>query len=446
MTTDRRIAVIGGGITGLAAAHAIVGHGANVTLFEAGNRFGGMILTTPFAGHPGIDEGADAFLARVPWAVDLARDVALGDSLTSPAVGKAAVWWNGLHDIPEGLLLGLPTGLASLARSSLISQRGKLRAATEVFRPRTDISADSIGAYVRARFGDEVHERLVDPLIGSIYAADTDDFSLAAIPQLAEVAARSRSVLLASRRLAAATSGPVFYAPTAGVGQLVDAVSTEVAANGGDLRFDAPIRELAVDGKDWRVDGELFDGVVLACPARVAAGLLAAVDPSAAATIAAIPTAGVALVTLALPANGWPVQLRGLSGYLVPKPQQRLVTAVSFASQKWAHLDGADHVILRVSLGRDGLPALHLSDDDLLADVLDELSLHIRFDTEPIAARISRWPHAFPQYRPHHGTTIASVERSLPLGITLAGASYHGIGIPACIRSGQQAAVAMLQR
>ena len=446
MTSDRRIAVIGGGITGLAAAHAIVGSGANVTLFEAGNRFGGMILTTPFAGHPAIDEGADAFLARVPWAVDLACKVALGESLTSPAVGKAAVWWNGLHAIPEGLLLGLPTELISLARSPLISRRGKLRAATEIFRPRTSIDADSIGAYVRARFGNEVHERLVDPLIGSIYAADTDDFSLAAVPQLAEVATRSRSVLLASRRPASATSGPVFYAPAAGVGQLVDAVSSAVAANGGDLRSDASVDELAVDGSDWRVDGEVFDRVVLACPARAASRLLATVEPSVASTLATIPTAGVALVTLAMPAEGWPVRLHGLSGYLIPKPQQRLVTAVSFASQKWAHLAGADHVLLRVSLGRDGLSALHLSDDDLLADVLDELSVHLKFDAQPIASRVSRWPDAFPQYRPHHGTTIASVERSLPRGIVLAGASYHGIGIPACIRSGQQAAAAVLQR
>ena len=161
-----------------------------------------MIRTSPFAGHPAIDEGADAFLARVPWAVDLARKVALGDSLTSPAAGKAAVWWDGLHDIPEGLLLGVPTGVVGLARSSLLSRRGKLRAATEVVRRRSDLETDSIGAYVRSRFGDEVHERLVDPLVGSIYAADTDDFSLAAVPQLAELAVRSRSVLLGARRRA----------------------------------------------------------------------------------------------------------------------------------------------------------------------------------------------------------------------------------------------------
>lgn len=150
-------------------------------------------------------------------------------------------------------------------------------------------------------------------------------------------------------------------------------------------------------------------------------------------------------MTLAISAGRWPGKLHTLSGYLVPKPKQRLVTAVSFTSQKWAHLADADHVVLRVSLGRDGLSALHLSDDDLLADVVDELTAHLKFDAQPIASRISRWPNAFPQYRPHHGTTVASVERSLPSGIVLAGASYHGIGIPACIRSGQQAAATVLQ-
>src|SRR4249920_2598198 len=146
MTSEKRIAVIGGGITGLAAAHCLVQGGARVTLFEAAGRVGGVVRTSPFAGHPPIDEAADAFLARVPWAVDLARTVSLGDSLTSPAVAKAAVWWNGLHDIPEGLLLGVPTGIVGLARSSLLSPRGKLRAATEVVRGRSDPTADSIGA------------------------------------------------------------------------------------------------------------------------------------------------------------------------------------------------------------------------------------------------------------------------------------------------------------
>jgi oxygen-dependent protoporphyrinogen oxidase len=446
VTGRPHIAVVGAGITGLAAAHAAVESGADVTVFEAGSRLGGVILTTPFAGHPAIDEGADAFLARVPWAVELARDVSLGDSLTSPAIGKAAVWWNGLHDIPEGLLLGLPTGLFGLARSRLLSRDGKLRAATEIFRRRTDPGNDSIGNYVRSRFGNQVHERLVDPLIGSIYAADTDDFSLAAIPQLADIAVRSRSVLMGSRRPAARTSGPVFYAPTAGIGQLVQAVSTAVVARGGEVRCNVAISELAADGNRWRVDGEVFDRIVLACPARAAASLLITLEPSIASTLAAIPAAGVAIVTVAIPTAEWPTRLHGWSGYLVPKPAQRLVTAVSFGSQKWAHWASADHVIVRVSLGRDGLSALHLSDDELLADVLDELHLHLQLVARPTAVRVSRWPNAFPQYRPHHGTNVAAAERSLPAGIALAGASYHGVGIPACIHSGQQAVAAMLQR
>ena len=446
MTNGTRIAVIGGGITGLAAAHHLVGGGAQVTLFEAAPHVGGVIRTSPFAGHPAIDEGADAFLARVPWAVDLARTVALGDSLTSPAVAKAAVWWNGLHDIPDGLLLGVPTGLVGLARSSLLSRRGKLRAATEVLRGRHDATTDSIGAYVRARFGDEVNERLVDPLIGSIYAADTDDFSLAAVPQLAELATRSRSVLLGARRPPAVAGGPVFYAPTAGMGALVEAVTAAVVGAGGELRCNAAVGELAIDDTTWRVDDEAFDGVVLACPARVAGQLLTTIAPSAAATLAAVPTVGVAVLTLAIPAGVWPTRLHGLSGYLVPKPQQRLVTAASFGSQKWAHWASPDHIVLRVSLGRDGLPALHLADDELLAEVLDELRVHLGIDAQPSAVRISRWPNSFPQYRPHHGTVIAAAERSLPHGLALAGASYHGIGVPACIRSAQQAASRLLQR
>ena len=235
------------------------------------------------------------------------------------------------------------------------------------------------------------------------------------------------------------------------MGALVEGVAASVVAGHGDVRCDAAVSELAVDGSGWRIagptiDGEVFDGVVLACPARAAGALLASIAPGAASTLAAVPTAGVALVTLAIPAANWPARLHGMSGYLVPKPQQRLVTAASFGSQKWAHWASPDHVVLRVSLGRDGLPALHLTDDELLAEVLDELRVHLGVDTQPTAVRVSRWPNAFPQYRPHHGTAMAAAERSLPSGLALAGASYHGIGVPACIRSGQQAAARLLQQ
>lgn len=444
--TVRRVAVVGGGIAGLAAAHAVATAGAEVTLYERDQRLGGKLLTTPFAGHPGIDDGPDAFLARLPWGTALAHQVGLGDSLVSPAAGSAAVWWKELHGIPQGLLLGMPTDVMALARSRLISWPGKLRAATEPLRRRTSTEPDSLGGYVRARFGSEVHVRLVDPLVGSIYAADTDHFSLAAVPQIAGLAAKHRSVLLAGRRMPAPspTAGPVFYAPSGGMGRLATATAEAAAALGASLRVGAAVSSLSPDGEGWRIDDEHFDAVVLACPANAAAALLQPSEPDAAVSLRAIPAADVAMVTLAIPADAWPERLWGLSGYLVPKPMQRLVTAASFGSQKWQHWRSPGTVVLRISLGRDGLPVLHLDDEQLLASAVEEVGHHVGLTVEPTHARITRWPGAFPQYRPHHALAVARIQQRLPHGLHLAGASYHGIGVPACINSGQRAAAAAL--
>lgn len=443
---DRRVAVIGGGIAGLTAAHSLAADGVSATVFEASPRLGGKVLTTPFAGHAAIDEGPDAFLARVPWGTALAERVGLSEQLVSPSAGKAAVYWHRLHDIPQGLLLGMPTDVMALARSRLISWPGKLRAATEPLRRRTATDADSLGGYVRARFGAEVHVRLVDPLVGSIYAADTDYFSLAAVPQIADLAAKHRSVLIAGRSMPApaAHAGPVFYAPKGGMGDLVDRVAREAARMGAVIRTEHPVQRLErVSHEGWRVDDEAFDAVVLALPAPAASRLLQGVAVDAAQSLASIPTADVAMVTLAVPSSSWPQHLGSLSGYLVPKPQQRLVTAVSFGSQKWQHWSVPGSVLLRVSLGRDGLPVLHLADGQLLAAAVDEVGHHLGVDLQPTDWRVTRWPGAFPQYRPHHASLVAHVESRLPPDLVLAGASYHGIGIPACIHSAQRAAAAV---
>lgn len=438
--------MIGGGITGLAAAHALVANveRCDVVLFEATDRLGGKIRTSGFAGNAGIDEGADAFLARLPWGTALAHAVGLGAELTSPTTSRAAVWWDGLHPLPDALLLGVPTELVALARSPLLTWRGKLRAATEPFRRRTATSADSLGGFVRARFGDEIHVRLVDPLVGSIYAADTDRFSLAAVPQIAELANTARSMLLAGRKAATrpvVSPGPVFYAPRRGMSDLINACATCVTKAGGEIRLNATMTELSLDGSAWRIDGERFDAVVLASPAAVTSRLLTHAAPEAARIIETIPTADVAIVSLAIPSADWPAKLAGLSGYLVPKPRQNLVTAVSFGSQKWAHWNVGNSVILRVSLGRDGLPVLQLSDDELISAAVEEVANHLTISLQPTQVRISRWPGAFPQYRPHHAQLVDRATNTLPHGILLAGASYHGIGIPACIRSGEHAAV-----
>ena len=458
---SRRVAVIGGGITGLAAAHrALTMPGVPddqrpaVDLYEAGDRVGGRIDAASFAGVDAIDLGADAVLARVPDAIGLAEEVGLGDTLVSPEPVGAAVWHGTLHDIPDGLVLGVPSQILPVARSGLLSWRGTLRAAIEPLLPATSLEPDSIGAFVRARFGDEVHERLVDPLVGGIYATDTDRFSLAEVPQLDGLARRNRSVLLAARSMrqaagtATAAASPVFAAPRGAMRDLVDATARAVSAAGGRIRIGATVAAIEQEGPGWRLagadgtaDAGPYDALVLAVPARVAAALLAPAAPDAAALLTEAETADVAMVLLHVAADEWPEALRGRSGYLVPKPVQRAVTAVSFASQKWAHWrppDGGE--ILRVSIGRDGAPALHLSDDELVDRALDDLHLHVGQRFQPLARRVVRWPGAFAQYRPHHRTWVERIDALLPAGIHVAGSSYRGIGIPACVRDGRATA------
>jgi oxygen-dependent protoporphyrinogen oxidase len=437
-----RVLVAGAGITGLATAHALTRllPGAGIEVWEADDRLGGKIRTTPFAGLDAVDEGADAFLARVPHATALARDVGLGDDLTSPTAASAAVWFGALHPIPEGLLLGVPADMVRLARSSLLSWRGKARAAIEPLLPRRD-DGDSIGTLVRSRFGDEVHERLVDALVGSIYATDTDRSSLAMVPQLAALAARRRSLLLGARAARAAAppvSGPVFHAPRRGMGSLVDAVATAATVSGAAIATGRAVHDIAADGAGWCVDGERFDAVVLATPARPTAPLLASAAPELARLLATMDHAGVVLVSLAVP--HWPERLHRRSGYLVPKPVQDRVTAASFGSQKWAHWRGGAGEVVRVSIGRDGSPPDDLDDDAVLRHAVDELGRHTGVDVQPVETRISRWPLAFPQYRPQHRAWLQRVEAARPCGLFVCGASYDGIGIPACIDQAQRTA------
>lgn len=415
----------------------------HIVLFDGAATVGGRIGGSAFAGLECIDAGADAFLARVPDAIELAHEVGLGDRLVHPERVGAAVWYDGLHDIPDGLVLGVPGNPRSLARTGLLSWRGKARASLEPMLPRSSTDHDSIGRYVRSRFGNEVHERLVDALVGSIYATDTDDFSLAELPQLASLA-DDRSLLLAARRVArntagtgSATAAPIFAAPRDGMQHLVSATVADFRRLGGEVRLGS---DVTVDraGAHWQVGGENFDAVICAVPADRAAALLDDFTTSKRSD----DRSDVVMVTMHVPASEFPDRLVGRSGYLVPKPVQRDVTAVSFGSQKWAHwAPPAGGEILRVSLGRDGAPVLHLDDDDVVTRTLDDLSRHLDVAFSPLETRITRWPGAFAQYRPHHRSWVGDVRSRLPAGVFVAGSSYDGIGIPACVRSGRAMAV-----
>lgn len=441
------VTVIGAGITGLAAARHLAdlttGREVNIEVREASDSLGGRIRTSAFAGRSAVDEGPDAFLVRMPAAIQLARDVGLDQRIVAPSDARAAIWHHGLRPIPTGVLLGVPTSLTAIARSGLLSPLGMARAGLDLIRPSTSDDHDSIGRWVRSRFGNEVHDRLVDALVGSIYGADTDDFSIAAVPQLAALAARGRSALLSGRaiaRSAPATTGPIFGAPAGGLSELVSAVADDLTVRHGDrvtITTSTPVHQIAPDQHQWRVDDDLVDAVIVAVPAEAAAGMIGG---QAASGLGALNTCDVAMVTMAVSSDEWPDHARGRSGYLVPKSVQKRVTAVSFASQKWAHLADGHTELLRVSLGRDGLPVLHLDDDELIASATTEVSTHLGVDIAPTQCRVTRWPGAFTQYRPHHHQHVAHLDDVLPPGLTLAGASYRGIGIPACVSDGQRAA------
>ena len=456
MSDAARVVVVGGGVSGLTAAHSVLTGATGpieVMVLEAAPTVGGVIRTSPFAGLDAVDEGADAFLTRVPWARDLAVELGMSSELTSPTGAHAMVWHDRLHPIPSDLLLGVPAKVRSFAASSLISPLGKLRAALEPLLPRTD-DTDSIGHYVRRRFGNEIHELLVDPLVGSIYAADTDRFSLAAVPQIAALTGE-RSMLAAAsraRRTAQAPStGPVFAVPRRGMGSLVDALTLDITARGASVRTSTKVVSVERSGNSFSVStsaGEVHaDSLIVATPAAHSAPFLTSLDEHASTMLAGWTHASVVLITMAIPTREWPVRLAG-SGYLVPKPDQRWVTAASFGSNKWAHWRPADgSMVLRVSLGRDGLDVMHFDDDALVNLALADLKHHLGVDFAPTAIRVSRWPESFPQYRPFHFRALAEIEHSLGTrapGVFLAGASFRGIGIPACIQQARSAAAAAL--
>ena len=444
MACTGRALVVGGGIAGLAAAVELAER-FDVEVREADDRLGGKIRTSPFAGLPAVDEAADAYLRRVPHATAFAARVGVVDTV-SPTGAAAMIWHDRMHPIPSAVLLGVPAGVLPFARSRLLSPRGKLRAAIEPLVPRRDPD-DSLGRLIRHRFGDEVHDRLVDALIGSIYAADTDRSSLRAVPQLADLVASNRSLLLGGRatRSRAVGSGPVFAAPKEGTGALVAAAAEHVRRLGGTVRNGVRVTHLEPDARGWRADGDRFDAVVLATPARATAPLVRPFAAELAEALASIDHADVVMVRLAVPADGLPDSVteqivRGHSGYLVPKSRQRLVTAVSFASEKWAHWRPTDGThVFRASLGRDGLPTDHLDDAAAVDAVLADLEVHLGVALQPDTVSVTRWTGAFPQYRPHHHRLVERIEGLLPPTLEVVGASYRGIGIPACIADGIRA-------
>ncbi len=445
-----RAIVVGGGVSGLTTAYDLARAGIDVTLHEATEHVGGKIRTTQFGGLPAVDCGADAFLARVPWAVDLCRELGFADELISPASRSAYIYTRGaLRSIPTPNVLGVPLDFDALRASGIVSNEAVDIAARDLDRTvdhgMTE-EDESLGSLIRRRLGDEVLEYLVDPLLGGIYAGNSDHLSVdAGAPQIAAAARANASVvraLDAQRRasLAANPDAPVFFAPPDGMIRLVHEL--ENALQNKVFRSDA-VTIVERDSTGWAVNGTRADTVVFATPAYVTAALLRDVAPRAAQQLAAIEYAGVALVSMAFARDAIGVPLDA-SGFLVPKPEGLAMTACSWSSSKWSHLDDGPYALIRASTGRyRDERALELDDDSLVALLLDELRDAMSLRGEPVDVRVSRWPASFPQYTPGHAQRIDALVATLrdeAPGAVLTGAAYRGIGIPALIRAARDAA------
>ncbi|MGW3630826.1 protoporphyrinogen oxidase [Streptomyces sp. NPDC005122] len=449
-TGTGHVVVIGGGIAGLAAAHRLLDRGARVTVLEASGRVGGKLLPGEIAGAR-VDLGAESMLARRPEAVALAREVGLADRLQPPATATASLWTRGaLRPMPKGHVMGVPGTAAAL--HGVLSDEGLRRIGRDTELPRTEIGDDvAVGEYVAARLGREVVDRLVEPLLGGVYAGDAYRISLrAAVPQLFEAARTHTSLTEAVRAVQAKAAahqqtGPVFMGIEGGVGQLPLAVAESVRARGGEIVTGAPVTELrrtGGNGSGWRVvagDRVLrTDAVVLALPAPAAAALLRAEAPAAAGELAAVEYASMALVTLAY--RRADSTLPEGSGFLVPPVDGHTIKASTFASRKWGWIDEENPglLVLRTSVGRYGESEVLGRDDAGLVDVSrHDLREATGLTAEPVATRVTRWDDGLPQYPVGHHTRVARIRAhvaGLP-GLAVCGAAYDGVGIPACVAS-----------
>ncbi|MFE9138600.1 protoporphyrinogen oxidase [Streptomyces sp. NPDC007355] len=461
-TTGPHVVVAGGGITGLAAAHRLALAGHRVTLLEAGPRLGGKLLAGEIAGAP-VDLGAESLLARRPEAVALARAVGLGDRLQAPATTTASVWSRGeLVPMPKGHVMGVPGDAHAV--EGLLSEEGVRRIALDGEQPPTEIGEDiAIGAYVADRMGHEVVDRLVEPLLGGVYAGDAYRISMrAAVPALFEAARKHPTLTAAVRAVqqagaavpadaagaATGLGGSVFLGVDGGVGTLPTAVADAIRAAGGEILTDAPVTALRRTGSTgWQVvSGDRVltaDAVVVATPAGPAAALLAAHAPAAAAELDAVAYASMALVTLAFRRSDMPA-LAG-SGFLVPPVDGHTIKASTFSSQKWRWVtDGApDLFVLRTSVGRHGEEdQVHREDADLVAASLKDLAAATGLTARPVATTVTRWLGGLPQYPVGHLARVARVREAVAAlpGLRIAGAAYDGVGVPACIASAHRAA------
>lgn len=443
------VAVIGGGISGLAAAHRLrvqLGPSAEITVFEQTSGLGGVLRTVEVAGRP-FDVGAEAFLTRRPEVPSLVDELGLSSQLVYPTGVPASVRAGGrTHPLPSRTVMGIPSTVDSMR--GVLSVEGLARVAAEPARAlHWDLSADiSVGELVRDRFGAETVARSVDPLLGGVYSGRADSLGVrAAVPTLAAALDQGAPSLLAAAAAAAVPAAqpgvPVFGALRDGYTVLVTALAAQVS-----IRSSCTVTGIGPDAQGWWVDTgegrrEHVDAVVLAVPAPAARKLLATVAPVAAHAAGEIPLASCVVVGLAFDARQ--MQLPKTSGLLVATGEALHAKAFTHSSRKWAHLVDDGMVLLRASLGRYGdTAALQVDDAELVSRVLADLAVLHGVVAPPLDVVVQRWGGGLPQYGPGHParvTALTEAVAALP-GLAVAGSMLHGVGVPACVATGRAAA------
>lgn len=441
------VAVIGGGISGLAATYELQRRGLNVRLLEASDRVGGVIRTDRFDGWV-VDGGPDSMLVQKPAAVGLCRELGLGDRLVSTLTPRTAyILRNGrLHPIPEGSFLGFPIRVSALASSSLFSLGGKLRMACEILLPASDADDDeSIASFVRRRFGEEAVDYLAEPLLAGIHAGDVDKLSVRALfPRLVDAERQSGSVIRAFRALRMKPSAQgAFVSLPGGIGELVDRLAAAIPPD--TITFGARVRDVR-DAGLFTIDtgqGTIQAGsLILALPAYAAGSLLRGINTTAAALCEEVPYASTATVAFGYRRDQIDHPMRG-SGFVVPRIERTPLLAATWVTSKWPHRAPPDHVLVRAFLGGGRDPQrLEQSDDELIDLAREALGEIMPITGAPLFARIYRWTRQSPQYEVGHLHRLAAIDAQLGRtpGLFVTGSGFRAIGIPDCIADGRETA------